>query len=274
MSILVAEIGWNFIGDLSLAKRMILKAKKSGADAVKFQVWNPEHLKKGKWDTDGRRKIYKKAFLSEKKYKILKDFAKKNSIKCFVSVFNKDGLFMVKKMGDNWIKIPSHEAYNLELIELAFKNFSKIIISLGCLKKSELNKVLNFILRRPKFKKKAILLHCVSSYPLLAENCNFEKFDYLKKKFHNIGYSGHMQGIDDALLALSKGATFVEKHFTIDNNLPGRDNKFAILPNELLIISNYKKNLKKFEKKRGLGLLSCEKDIFKNYRGRWSKRIN
>ena len=67
MSILVAEIGWNFIGDLSLAKRMILKAKKSGADAVKFQVWNPEHLKKGKWDTDGRRNIYKKAFLSEKK---------------------------------------------------------------------------------------------------------------------------------------------------------------------------------------------------------------
>ena len=59
-----------------------------------------------------------------------------------------------------------------------------------------------------------------------------------------------MQGIDDALLALSKGATFVEKHFTIDNNLPGRDNKFAILPNELLIISNYKKNLKNSKKKR------------------------
>ena len=59
-----------------------------------------------------------------------------------------------------------------------------------------------------------------------------------------------MQGIDDALLALSKGATFVEKHFTIDNNLPGRDNKFAILPNELLIISNYKKKSKKNSKKK------------------------
>ena len=72
------------------------------------------------------------------------------------------------------------------------------------------------------------------------------------------------------MLCFIKRCYFVEKHFTIDNNLPGRDNKFAILPNELLIISNYKES-KKFEKK-GLGLLSCEKDIFKNYRGRWSKR--
>jgi sialic acid synthase SpsE len=83
-----------------------------------------------------------------------------------------------------------------------------------------------------------------------------------------------MQGINDALFALSKGASLIEKHFTINKNLPGRDNKFAILPNELAILSNYNKNLKKFGKKKGLGLLTCEKDIFKNYRGRWSKKIN
>ncbi len=77
MSILVAEIGWNFIGNLSLAKKMILKAKKSGADAVKFQIWDPKFLKKGDWDLDGRRKIYEKASLNERKYKLLKNFAKK-----------------------------------------------------------------------------------------------------------------------------------------------------------------------------------------------------
>ena len=274
MSILVAEIGWNFIGNLSLAKRMILKAKKSGADAVKFQIWNPKFLKSGDWDLDGRRRIYEKAFLDEKKYKLLKSFAKKNSIRCFASVFNKEGIDMLNKLKDDWVKIPSHEAYNLDLIELAFKKFQKVIISLGCLKKKELQKILNIIIKNKSYKKKAILLHCVSSYPLEPENCNFEKFDYLKTKFNNIGYSGHMQGINDALFALSKGASLIEKHFTINNNLPGRDNKFAILPNELATLSNYKKNLKKFGKKRGLGLLSCEKDIFKNYRGRWSKKIN
>ena len=274
MSILVAEIGWNFIGNLSLAKRMILKAKKSGADAVKFQIWDPKFLKSGDWDLDGRRRIYEKAFLDEKKYKLLKSFAKKNSIRCFASVFNKEGIDMLNKLKDDWVKIPSHEAYNLDLIELAFKKFQKVVISLGCLKKNELQKILNLIIKNRSYKKKAILLHCVSSYPLEPENCNFEKFDYLKTKFNNIGYSGHMQGINDALFALSKGASLIEKHFTINNNLPGRDNKFAILPNELATLSNYKKNLKKFGKKRGLGLLSCEKDIFKNYRGRWSKKIN
>ena len=274
MSILVAEIGWNFIGNLSLAKRMILKAKKSGADAVKFQIWNPKFLKSGDWDLDGRRKIYEKAFLNEKKYKLLKSFAKKNSIKCFASVFNKEGIDMLNKLKDDWVKIPSHEAYNLDLIELAFKKFQKVVISLGCLKKNELQKILNLIIKNRSYKKKAILLHCVSSYPLEPENCNFEKFDYLKTKFNNIGYSGHMQGINDALFALSKGASLIEKHFTINKNLPGRDNKFAILPNELAILSNYNKNLKKFGKKKGLGLLTCEKDIFKNYRGRWSKKIN
>lgn len=274
MSILVAEIGWNFIGNLSLAKKMILEAKKSGANAVKFQIWNPKFLKKGNWDLDGRREIYEKAFLSQKKYKILKDFSKKNSIKCFASVFNFEGLKLMCNLKEDWVKIPSHEAYNLSLIQEALKKFKKVIISLGCLKKKELDKIINFLIKHPKYKKKTIVLHCVSSYPLNAEDCNFQKFDYLKKRFKNTGYSGHMKGIDDAILALSKGATFVEKHFTINKKLPGRDNKFAILPHEFLTLSNYKKNLDKFKKKKGLGLLKCEKDIFKNYRGRWSKKIN
>ena len=69
MTILVAEIGWNFIGDLKLAKKMILKAKEAGADAVKFQIWDPKFLKDGAWNFDGRRKIYEKAFLKIEKEK-------------------------------------------------------------------------------------------------------------------------------------------------------------------------------------------------------------
>ena len=154
MSILVAEIGWNFIGNLSLAKRMILKAKKSGADAVKFQIWNPKFLKSGDWDLDGRRRIYEKAFLDEKKYKLLKSFAKKNSIRCFASVFNKEGIDMLNKLKDDWVKIPSHEAYNLDLIELAFKKFQKVIISLGCLKKRNYKKFLILLLKINHIRKK------------------------------------------------------------------------------------------------------------------------
>mgnify|MGYP001424999380 CR=1 FL=1 len=79
-SYLVAEIGWNFLGNLDLAKRMITKAKKSGADAVKFQIWNPKYLRPGPWDKDGRRKIYEKAFLNKQKYKYLFNFSKKKNL--------------------------------------------------------------------------------------------------------------------------------------------------------------------------------------------------
>ena len=103
---------------------------------------------------------------------------------------------------------------------------------------------------------------------------NKKKAFYLRKYFKNVGFSDHTQGIKTTLNSINLSPFAIEKHFTTDKTLPGRDNKFAILPNELATLSNYKKNLKKFGKKRGLGLLSCEKDIFKNYRGRWSKKIN
>ena len=80
-SFIVAEIGWNFLGKIDLAKKMIISAKKSGADAVKFQIWNPKNLKKGPWDTDGRRALYQKSFLDKKKYKLLYEFSIKNKIK-------------------------------------------------------------------------------------------------------------------------------------------------------------------------------------------------
>jgi sialic acid synthase SpsE len=271
MTILVAEIGWNFLGNLKLAKKMILAAKNAGADAVKFQIWNPKFLKNGAWDHDGRRKIYEKAYLNKEKYLKLKKYSKKNSIICFSSAFNKNGLDLLKKVKDSWIKIPSHEAYNLKLIENALENFKKVIISAGCLKKKELLKLIKFVKSKKKYVNKTILLHCVSSYPLLAENCNFEKFNFLQHNFKVVGYSGHYHGIEDSVYALFKGAKLIEKHFTTDNKLPGRDNKFALNKDEFSKLNNYRNLLNKFTISKGLDLQKCELDIFKNYRGRWSK---
>jgi sialic acid synthase SpsE len=115
------------------------------------------------------------------------------------------------------------------------------------------------------------MMHCVSSYPLDAENVNFKKMNELKKLFNDIGYSGHFSGIDDAIIAICLGAKYIEKHFTIDKALPGRDNKFAINEKELLSISKFKKNYVKMNMDKGLDLQKCEEDIFNNYRGRWSK---
>ena len=78
MTKLIAEIGWNHLGNVSLAKKMILAAKKNGASFAKFQIFNEKNLKPGPWDSDGRRNIYKKAQMTEKKQSILYFFSKKN----------------------------------------------------------------------------------------------------------------------------------------------------------------------------------------------------
>ena len=114
-------------------------------------------------------------------------------------------------------------------------------------------------------------MHCVSSYPLDAKNVNFPKFHELKKINKYVGYSGHFSEIDDAILAISLGASFVEKHFTINKKLPGRDNKFAILPVDLKKICNYRDNFYFMNINKGKNVQKCEMDIFKHYRGRWSK---
>ena len=110
-------------------------------------------------------------------------------------------------------------------------------------------------------------MHCVSSYPCEPNNLNFKKFENIKKLSPIYGYSGHYNGIDDAIVAISNGAKYVEKHFTVNKKLPGRDNKFAILPSDMMRISKFRDFYNKSNKFKGLNVQKCEMDIYKNYRG-------
>lgn len=264
---LIAEIGWNHMGNISLAKKMIKKAKDSGADFCKFQSWSVKNLKSGPWNKDGRLEIYKKAELTKEKHIKLIKYCKSLKINFLSSAFTINGARLLKNLKVNFIKIPSHEVYNLDLINYCLINFKKVFISVGACTYSEIIR----ITKLKNFKSKAVLMHCVSSYPLDIKNVNFSKFNYLKKKFKTIGYSGHLNSIDDAILAISLGAIIVEKHFTTDNKLPGRDNQFALLPNEFKKIANFINNYNLMMVNRGLNLQKCEKDIYENYRGRWGK---
>lgn len=262
---IIAEIGWNHMGKMNLAKKMIEEAAKAGADYCKFQTWSTKNLVKGPWDNDGRFQIYKKAELTEKNYKFLIKTCKQNKVKFLTSVFNVDDLKNLKKLNFNEIKIPSHEVYNLRLIKEASKLYKTLLISVGACKWKEFLKITKNI----KIKN-VIFMHCVSSYPLESKNVNFPKFFAMKNKINNIGYSGHLAGIDDALFAISNGAKYIEKHFTINNNLPGRDNKFAILPNDLRKICQFRDSVSLMTTNKGLNIQKCEIDIYKKYRGRWS----
>jgi N,N'-diacetyllegionaminate synthase len=263
---IIAEIGWNHMGDMALAEKMIISASKSGVDICKFQTWSEDNLKDGSWDDDGRREIYKKAQLSQDDHILLKNICEKNSVEFLTSVFNKNDLDFLRTLDMNMVKIPSHEVHNLELIQSAAKIFDTVLVSTGAAKWDEIKSI-----SRSKISEKLVLMHCVSTYPCLPEKINLPRMDELKKFNGIVGYSGHYSGIDDAIAAICLGATFVEKHFTIDQNLPGRDNKFAILPEQMKAIADFRDNYEKMTIDLGLDLQESEMDTFENYRGRWSK---
>ncbi len=266
---IIAEIGWNHMGDMELAKKMISEAASAGADIAKFQTWSVKDLINGPWDNDGRREIYEKAELSEKDHVELKNTCESNGIEFLTSIFNVKHLEFLKSLGMGKIKIPSHEIYNIDLIKNVQSSFDFVLLSAGACKYEELLKSVNLVPRE-----KLILMHCVSSYPLAKENVNLPKLDKLKSLSNVLGYSGHMIGIEDAVAAICKGSKFIEKHFTLDQSLPGRDNKNAILPKDLKKLSEFRDIYEKMDIDKGLDLQDIELDIYNNYRGRWGGEKN
>ena len=264
---IIAEIGWNHMGDMKLAEEMISEAAKSGVDYCKFQTWKIKNLKDGPWNKDGRLEIYKKAELSDENHQSLFKLCQKYKVKFLTSVFNPNDLDLISNISADAVKIPSHEIYNKKLIELACSKFKRIFISVGACKWEEFENILKMNI----YLKKIYFMHCVSSYPLSYENVNIPKLLQIKKKHNQFGYSGHSKGIDDAIAAICLGSLVVEKHFTVNNDLPGRDNKFALLPEEMKKISKFRDIFSKMSENKGLDVQECEIDIYKNYRGRWSK---
>jgi len=264
----IAEIGWNFMGDMGLAEEMINAAKKAGADVVKFQYWNPARLKAGPWDTDGRKEIYESAQLDEDKIKILIEFSDKAEIEFLISAFNVVDAAFISSLGINSIKIPSHEVANFELHEFSAKNFNQIYVSLGAGTEDEVLKAIE-VYKTNAGDKYWVGMHCVSSYPCPAEKANLNRIGFIEENCSVAGYSDHTSDLISPVVAVTLGAHVVEKHFTINKELPGRDNKFALDPSEF---EQMVKNIRVAEASlisHGNGPVDIESDTMTNYRGRW-----
>ena len=173
---IIAEIGWNHLGDMGIAKQMINAASTAGADYCKFQTWSVKNLKSGSWDDDGRRELYNKAELSKEMHYELKDYCDENNIKFLTSIFNINDVEFLSKLSPEVIKIGSPEIYNTQLIEKCLEFFDQVILSTGAAKWEEITrlKLLTNIDR-------LVLLHCVSSYPCKPENINIPRMIELKK---------------------------------------------------------------------------------------------
>ena len=268
---LIAEIGWNHMGDIELAEKMILAAKKSGATHAKFQNWKVAKLKRGPWDNDGRRDIYEKAELTNEKTKKLNDICSKHNINFLTSIFDSEEAEFIASIDNQIIKIPSPELRNKKLLLKCSDLFKCIILSTGA---SNLDEVKNSveIIKNNNKKCKIILLHCVSLYPCEDRNVRLKRINSLKNMHDHIGISDHTPDSLSSILSIPFGIEAIEKHFTIDNNLPGRDNKFALLPEEFLKISIAVKRYNEMFNTtiEDSEFLDQEMEVREIYSGRWS----
>ena len=263
---IIAEIGWNFLGDMELAKRMIIDAKNSGANIAKFQFWSPKTLKPGAWDSDGRREIYNRAALDPNKIDNIKSMCRDASIDCLFSVFTTKEAEILNSLNEKEIKIPSHEIANEELIEYVSNNFKYVYLSTGASTKDETIKAVEIL---QNGKSKFNLMHCVSSYPCPNDSSNLPRINWLKTLHDEVGLSDHSQSILSPSLAIAMGATVIEKHFTSDNDLEGRDNKFALTPDSFSKMVNLIHEACDLTTFKGLNFQESERDTIENYRGRW-----
>jgi sialic acid synthase SpsE len=268
---IIAEIGWNHMGNMDLAEKMIKAAKASGATHAKFQNWKESKLKKGPWDHDGRRDIYKKAELNHETTKKIYKICQNNNISFLTSIFDTSEADFISSIDNRIIKIPSPEMRNIELLEACSKLFNCILLSTGA---SSLDEVKNSIkiIKLKNTNCKIILLHCVSIYPCDDQYVRLNRISKLKEINKSIGISDHTTDSLSSIFSIPFGIEVIEKHFTIDNNLPGRDNKFALLPDEFIKISIATNRFYKMydEKDNGNNFLEQEKEVREFYSGRWS----
>ena len=267
---IIAEIGWNHCGDLELAKKMAKSAQENGATYAKYQTWSVNRLKPGSWDEDGRRQIYEKAELSKEDHIELINYCDEIGINFLSSVFSIPDAKLLLELGCKEVKIPSFESRNHDLIKYCNKHFNTIFMSTGTSTMKEIQERCNLITSSNLY-----LLHSVSTYPCEPNIANIPRMVKLKSVnvpyvSTKVGYSDHIQGVESAKVALEFGAEVIEKHFTIDNDLPGRDNKFAILPHDLFNLSSYIKLREKMIKNHGSDFQECELDSRKNYEGRFN----
>ena len=246
---IIAEIGINHEGSFKSAIKLIREAAKSGADAVKFQIFKPETLaskisektndqKKRTKKKESLYKMWKRMEFTLAQWKKLKTLSKKLKLDFISSVFDEESYELSKKINLSAYKVASSDLTDVKLLtHLSFQK-KPIIISTGMGSINEIKKALNILK-----KNKVYLLHCVSLYPCPLKLINLNRMKSLSKKFNkDVGYSDHSLGINASLISISMGAKILEIHFTLDKTQKGADHELSVDPNDLKIISNYSTN--------------------------------
>ena len=250
---IIAEAGVNHNGSYDMACELIDAAEKTGVDAIKFQTFKTEKLvtidaPKADYqqETTGKKEsqyeMLRQLELSDKAYFDLKEYCNKNNIMFLSSPFDEQSADFLENLDVSAFKIPSGEITNLPFLSYVASKGKPMIVSTGMSNLGEVEMAVDTI--EATGNKSLILLHCVSNYPAKFADVNLRAMRNLESIFNvPVGFSDHTKGIEVAIGAVALGACTIEKHFTLNRNLPGPDHQASIEPHELLAMVKSIRNL-------------------------------
>jgi len=243
---MVAEAGLNHNGKLKQAKELVKNAKKAGADAIKFQTFKAEKLTSRK---NRYFKLFQSLELRKTEWIKIKKIADRVGIIFFSTPLDEQSADFLDELGTPAFKIASGDLTHLPLLKHVGKKKKPIILSTGIGTISEIDEALNTIYSTGN--ENVALLHCVSNYPAKVEDMNLRAIQTLRETFRvPVGLSDHTPEIIAPITAVSLGAAIIEKHFTLDKNLPGPDHRASLEPDEFKTMV---KTIRSIEKALGGG---------------------
>lgn len=255
---IIAEIGMNHNGDINLAKEIIDAAKSSGCDAVKFQIFTAEKLVTKSAKTygnekghlpDSQQEMYKKYELTKEQYLELREYSESKGLVFFASVWDEENTDLLDDVGGSCFKTGSMDITHLPMLQHIAKKGKPVLLSTGMATFEEIDKAIEII--KKEGNNNIVLLHCISGYPTKIEDSNLLFIKTLKERYpYPIGFSDHTPGPFSSVAAVALGATVIEKHFTIDKNLPGVDHHLSM---DLLEMATMVSQVRLMEKALGTG---------------------
>jgi N-acetylneuraminate synthase len=258
--LIIAEAGVNHNGSLDLGLQLIDKAAEAGADSVKFQTFKADKLisahapkadyqKRSTGEEGSQLEMVRRLELGEEEHQALIARCRERGIQFLSTPFDEESAAMLARLGVPGFKLGSGELTNLPFLAFVARLGLPMILSTGMANLAEVDEAVRTV--EEAGCPEVTLLHCVSNYPAAAEDVNLRAMNTMGASFGlPVGYSDHTLGSEVSLAAVALGARVIEKHFTLDRNLPGPDHKASLEPQE---IADFVAAVRKVESALGTG---------------------
>ena len=270
--LIIAEAGVNHNGSIEMAKQLIDAAAVAGVDYVKFQTFKAKKLvtkeaKQAEYQQrnaadESQYAMLKKLELSQAQHEELIAYCEQKGVRFLSTAFDLESIDYLHSVNLGLWKIPSGEITNYPYLKKIALYGDPVIMSTGMCSMDDVEQAINVLLKNGLTKEQITLLHCNTEYPTPMQDVNLRAMLQMKEKFGvRVGYSDHTKGIEVSIAAVALGAEVIEKHFTLDRNLPGPDHKASLEPNELKTMVDAIRNI---EQALGNGQKQVSKSEEKN----------